>query len=137
MSSPSPPPTPPATAGRTSSPARSLRSRMGTAMRRASTGLSFARPSTPFRSDSRSSLKVDATQAPAPQDTPAVPSPIQESPAREAAAIASELSAPATSSSPLAAISISAEQLTTCCQAACRRQTHRLCYIGVIFVLYW
>lgn len=106
-----PPPTPPATAGRTASPARSLRQRMGTAMRRASTGLAFSRPTTPFRSESRSSLRLDAALAPSAQEAH-VPSPVQESPVREAAAAESNIPAAPIGPSPLAAAVVSAPEET-------------------------
>ncbi|KAI0076911.1 hypothetical protein K474DRAFT_1662296 [Panus rudis PR-1116 ss-1] len=80
----------PNTPDRDSSPARSLRSRMGSLMRR-NTSFGLPRPSTPRRSTSKGSLKVE-TPPPetAPAAGPAVPSPVQESPSREAAASAAE-----------------------------------------------
>ncbi|TCD65970.1 hypothetical protein EIP91_001962 [Steccherinum ochraceum] len=72
---------------RNASPARSFRSRMGTMLRRNSSGFTMPRPSIPFRSESKSSLKVDST-ALAPPSAPeshTAPSPVAESPAREAA----------------------------------------------------
>ncbi|CCM00472.1 uncharacterized protein FIBRA_02505 [Fibroporia radiculosa] len=69
--------------GRTSSPGRSLRSRMGTAVRRAST-LNFPRPNALRSSSSKNSLKVDAQTSPPAES--GVPSPVAESPAREAEA---------------------------------------------------
>ncbi|EMD40309.1 hypothetical protein CERSUDRAFT_110915, partial [Gelatoporia subvermispora B] len=110
MSTSTPPQSRPSTPSqsRTSSPARpSFRSRMGTAMRRASTGLTIVRPSSALaRSDSKSSLKVASTAALAPseQDSHTAPSPVAESPAREAAEAAeTNAEAPAsTGPSPLA-----------------------------------
>ena len=64
------------------SPAKSLRSRMGTIMRRSSSAISFTRPGTPSKSSSES-LKLDA-KAQTTLDH-AMPSPVAESPAREAA----------------------------------------------------
>ena len=57
---------------------------MGTMLRRNSANIGFSRPTTPFRSESKSSLRL-STEAPAPiQDSQThVPSPVQES-AREA-----------------------------------------------------
>ncbi|KAI0940341.1 hypothetical protein AcV5_001475 [Taiwanofungus camphoratus] len=71
---------------RTASPSRSFRNRMGTIMRRTSSGLAFSRPNSVRRSESKSSLKVDAALAPSTEDTHQAPSPVIESPAREAAA---------------------------------------------------
>ncbi|KAI0751190.1 hypothetical protein C8Q80DRAFT_557926 [Daedaleopsis nitida] len=69
------------------SPARSFRTRMSTAVRRASTGLSFSQVGKLSRSSSKASLKVDPTQTPATsEELHHVPSPVAESPAREAAA---------------------------------------------------
>ncbi|KAA1466719.1 hypothetical protein DENSPDRAFT_831596 [Dentipellis sp. KUC8613] len=68
-------------------PNKSLRSRMGGAIRRASTGFAFQRPGTPgSRRSSSESLRVDA-QSLAPsslQEDHKLPSPVPESPAREA-----------------------------------------------------
>lgn len=67
---------------RQASPARSFRSRMGTMLRRNSLG--FSRPNTPFRSESKSSLRLSTDAPPPNQEAQAhVPSPVQES-AREA-----------------------------------------------------
>ncbi|KAF9030239.1 hypothetical protein BDZ89DRAFT_680061 [Hymenopellis radicata] len=85
---------------------RSFRSRMGSAVRKTSSILSIARPGTPsVHSDSGSVKHLDAPSQlvlpPAPPAEHAAPSPIPESPAREAA----ESSAPApvpTGPSPLA-----------------------------------
>ncbi|KZT06447.1 uncharacterized protein LAESUDRAFT_178279 [Laetiporus sulphureus 93-53] len=80
---------------RTSSPARSsLRSRMGTMMRRTSTGLtSLGKPSALRRSESKSSVKAD-TPLGTPMSIEGLPSPVAESPAREAAALISVASPP-------------------------------------------
>ncbi|KAH9833855.1 uncharacterized protein C8Q71DRAFT_772821 [Rhodofomes roseus] len=84
----SPPPTPPPSSSRATSPNRSLRSRMGTAVRRSSTGLFTRATSAVRKSDSKSDLKnelkVDPTPSPSPPEN--MPSPVAESPAREAAA---------------------------------------------------
>jgi len=80
--------------------AKSLRSRMGTIMRRSSTALSavggLARPGTPSRS-STESLRLDAN-APGPEH--AMPSPVAESPAREAAESMAEPTGPSKLSGP-------------------------------------
>lgn len=82
-------------APRQASPARSFRSRMGTMLRRNSSGFNFTRPSTPGRSESKTSLKVDAALAPPPApETHVAPSPVAESPAREAAAVAADIPQP-------------------------------------------
>lgn len=72
---------------RQASPVRSLRSRMGTMLRRNSSGFGFSRPTTPLRrSDSKTSLRLSTDSGPAPSQDHHVPSPVQESPAREAEA---------------------------------------------------
>ncbi|KAI0782573.1 hypothetical protein C8Q75DRAFT_503034 [Abortiporus biennis] len=70
---------PPSTPPRTASPARSFKTRMGTMLRRNSSGFALPKPSSPFRSESRSSLKVQPTIQPTPlaQETHA-PSPVVE-----------------------------------------------------------
>ncbi|KAI9057643.1 hypothetical protein FKP32DRAFT_1330822 [Trametes sanguinea] len=61
------------------SPARSVRSRMTSAMRRASTGLAFGtKIPTLSRSSSKNSLKVDPAQAPSTSETHVAPSPVVE-----------------------------------------------------------
>jgi len=81
-----------------SSSGKSLRSRMGTMMRRSSTALTggFARPGTPSRSSSES-LRLDAN-APGPEIV--MPSPVAESPAREAAESMPEPTGPSKLSGP-------------------------------------
>jgi hypothetical protein len=74
---------------------KSLRSRMGNAVRRTSSVLSISRPGTPSRasSDTSSIKQLDtapstlAAPTPSPPQQSTVPSPIAESPAREAAAL--------------------------------------------------
>lgn len=87
---------------------KSLRSRMGTIMKRSSTALSavggLARPGTPSRS-STESLRLDAN-APGPEHV--MPSPVAESPAREAAESMAEPTGPSKLSGP----SISAAEPT-------------------------
>ncbi len=62
---------------------------MSTAVRRASTGLAFSQVGKLSRSSSKASLKVDPVQASASsEDVHIAPSPVAESPAREAAASA-------------------------------------------------
>ncbi|KAK0461163.1 uncharacterized protein EV420DRAFT_1640659 [Desarmillaria tabescens] len=81
-----------------------FRSRMGKAVRRTSSILSLSRPGTPSGSDTSSVKNVEARSAVVPTPDPAVheaPSPIAESPAREAAAVASDTPQP-TGPSPLA-----------------------------------
>lgn len=80
---------------------------MSTAVRRASTGLSFSQVGKLSRSSSKASLKVETAQAPAPssEDLHAVPSPVAESPAREAEATA-EVSVPPIGPSPLATVTV-------------------------------
>lgn len=81
-------------APRQASPARSLRSRMGTMLRRNSSAFSFTRPNTPLRSESKTNLKVDAAPAPPAAETHVTPSPVAESPVREAAAEAGDIPQP-------------------------------------------
>jgi hypothetical protein len=75
---------------------KSFRSRMGSVMRRSSTILAISRPSTPARTDSDAgsiaSSKQPDTLAPVAPDpaVPSVPSPIAESPAREAQDLTTE-----------------------------------------------
>jgi hypothetical protein len=76
---------------------KSIKSRMGTIMKRSSTALSgFSRPGTPARS-STDSLRLDSS-ANAPEVV--VPSPVAESPAREAAESAPEPTGPSKLSGP-------------------------------------
>ncbi|KAH9899421.1 hypothetical protein C8Q73DRAFT_320578 [Cubamyces lactineus] len=73
------------------SPARSMRSRMTSAMRRASTGLAFStKMPTLSRSSSKNSLKVDPAQAPTTSDMHAAPSPVVET-AEESPTLAQQL----------------------------------------------
>ncbi|KAL0950327.1 hypothetical protein HGRIS_010298 [Hohenbuehelia grisea] len=110
-----------------------FRSRMGTVMRRTSSVLTLSRPGTPSRASSEadaSSLhKIDTTtsaasappsepaSAPAPapsRDGSHVPSPIPESPAREAAASEDDIvTKPATGPSPLSKDVVNAESPAT------------------------
>ncbi|KAI0638618.1 hypothetical protein C8Q77DRAFT_444348 [Trametes polyzona] len=61
------------------SPARSMRNRMTSAMRRASTGLAFGtKIPTISRQSSKNSLKVDPAQAPTTSETHLAPSPVVE-----------------------------------------------------------
>ncbi|KAI0832860.1 hypothetical protein BC628DRAFT_359650 [Trametes gibbosa] len=61
------------------SPARSMRTRMTSVMRRASTGLAFSsKLPTLSRSSSKNSLRVDPTQAPTTSETHGAPSPVAE-----------------------------------------------------------
>ena len=78
----------------------SMRARVGSLMRRTSSGLSFTRPSTPSRS-STESLRLDSASLATASlnDHHKLPSPVPESPAREGAAEAAEALGP----SPLAA----------------------------------
>ncbi|KAK0212739.1 hypothetical protein DFS33DRAFT_1377207 [Desarmillaria ectypa] len=81
-----------------------FRSRMGKAVRRTSSILSLSRPGTPSGSDTSSVKNIEARSAVVSTPDPAVheaPSPIAESPAREAAAVASDTPQP-TGPSPLA-----------------------------------
>ncbi|KZT70261.1 hypothetical protein DAEQUDRAFT_215091 [Daedalea quercina L-15889] len=82
------PPTPPVTqsSSRPTSPSRSIRSRMGTVMRRTSTGLFNRASSAARKSDSKNDLKNELKVDPTPAPPESVPSPVAESPAREAAA---------------------------------------------------
>src|SRR5579863_4397504 len=85
---------------------KSIRSRMGTIMRRSSTALTgLARPGTPSRS-STESLPLGANAASGPEY--AMPSPVAESPAREAAESMPEPTGP----SKLAGPSITAPEPT-------------------------
>ncbi|KAI0329612.1 hypothetical protein GY45DRAFT_849206 [Cubamyces sp. BRFM 1775] len=73
------------------SPARNMRSRMTSAMRRASTGLAFStKMPTLSRSSSKNSLKVDPAQAPTTSDMHAAPSPVVET-AEESPTLAQQL----------------------------------------------
>jgi hypothetical protein len=82
--------------GQGSPSAKSIRSRMGTIMRRSSTALGgFARPGTPSRS-STESLRLDANAGP----EHVMPSPVAESPAREAAESMPEPTGPSKLSGP-------------------------------------
>ncbi|OBZ70382.1 hypothetical protein A0H81_09801 [Grifola frondosa] len=86
--------------GRPASPAgKSFRTRMSTIMRRTSTGLAFARPLS--RPSSKSSLRVDSTPAVAIEDAHVAPSPVIESPAREAEAVDGPSAPPPVGPSPL------------------------------------
>ena len=80
---------------------KSLRSRVGTIMRRSSTALSavgsLARPGTPSRRSSSESLRLNAN-APGPEH--AMPSPVAESPAREAAESMADPTGPSKLSGP-------------------------------------
>ena len=89
------------------SPARSFKTRLTSAARRASTGLSFSQVGKLSRSSSKNSLKLDTAQAqtPPPEDAHVV-SPVAESPAREDAANAE--GAPV-GPSPLANVAATAE----------------------------
>lgn len=81
-----------------------FRSRMGKAVRRTSSILSLSRPGTPSGSDTSSGKNIEARSAVLSPPDPAVheaPSPIAESPSREAAAVATDTPQPA-GSSPLA-----------------------------------
>lgn len=78
-----------------------FRSRMGKAVRRTSSILSLSRPGTPSGSDTSSGKNVEARSAVVPPPEHEAPSPIAESPAREAAAVATNTPQPA-GSSPLA-----------------------------------
>ncbi|KAH9854904.1 hypothetical protein C2E23DRAFT_42476 [Lenzites betulinus] len=61
------------------SPARSMRTRMTSVMRRASTGLAFgSKLPTLSRSSSKNSLRVDPAQAPTTSETHVAPSPVAE-----------------------------------------------------------
>ena len=82
--------------GQGSPSAKSIRSRMGTIMRRSSTALGgFARPGTPSRS-STESLRLDANAG----AEHVMPSPVAESPAREAAESMPEPTGPSKLSGP-------------------------------------
>jgi hypothetical protein len=82
--------------GQGSPSAKSIRSRMGTIMRRSSTALGgFARPGTPSRS-STESLRLDANAG----QEHVMPSPVAESPAREAAESMPEPTGPSKLSGP-------------------------------------
>lgn len=90
------------------SPSRSFRNRVGTLMRRTSTGLAFTKGPGLHRADSKSSLKVDAALAPhATSSAHNVPSPVAESPTREAEA--EHEAAPHLGPSPLQQISTASE----------------------------
>ncbi|KAK0485904.1 hypothetical protein IW261DRAFT_1415789 [Armillaria novae-zelandiae] len=88
-----------------STPSKSLlRGRLGKAMRRTSSALSLSRTSTPSGSDTSSGKNIEARSAVLLPTDPVkneVPSPIAESPSREAAAVATDTPQPA-GSSPLA-----------------------------------
>ncbi|THH18607.1 hypothetical protein EW146_g2429 [Bondarzewia mesenterica] len=90
---------------------KSLRSRMGTMMRRTSSGFSFNRPPTPGSRASSESLRLDASSLAPPSvaDAHKLPSPVPESPAREGAAEAAEAAEQNTTGpSPLAAAPLTA-----------------------------
>ncbi|PBK74438.1 hypothetical protein ARMSODRAFT_589504 [Armillaria solidipes] len=81
-----------------------FRSRMGKAVRRTSSILSLSRPGTPSGSDTSSGKNIDARSAVVSPPDPAAheaPSPIAESPSREATAVATDTPQPPVSS-PLA-----------------------------------
>ncbi|KAH9977811.1 hypothetical protein BGW80DRAFT_777930 [Lactifluus volemus] len=80
----------------TSSPGKMIRSRMGTLMRRSSSALSFNKPGTSARSSSES-LRLDSN---APGQETVMPSPVAESPAREAAESLPEPTGPSKLSDP-------------------------------------
>jgi hypothetical protein len=93
--------TPPASAppSRPSSPSPSRTSlraltRMGSVFRRNSSSSGFPFPGRLPRSDSKGSLRKEAMTQATPSETPALPSPVAESPVREAAAIAAEAGSP-------------------------------------------
>ncbi|KAI0774711.1 hypothetical protein BD413DRAFT_303298 [Trametes elegans] len=90
------------------SPARSMRTRMTSVMRRASTGLAFGtKMPTLSRSSSKNSLKVDPAQAPSTSETHAAPSPVAET-AEDSSPVAPAPLGP----SPLANATAAPEQLT-------------------------